>query len=179
MGAIATIALAFSMAMDAFAAALGKGAALRHPRVWEALCTGVIFGLVEAATPVLGWIAGGAAAAWITQVDHWIAFILLGFIGGRMALKALWRDETEQAPARHSIGVLGLIALATSLDARAVGVTLAFIKVDIIPTAIAIGLATFLMAALGTVAGRWIGPCSAASPNLPAASASLVSAPQF
>lgn len=158
MGAAATIALAFSMSMDAFAASLGKGAALHHPPLREAFRTGLIFGVVEAATPILGWMVGVAAAAWITQIDHWVAFILLGVIGGRMAFKALARGEADQAPARHSLGVLGLTALATSLDAMAVGVTLAFIKADILTTATAIGLATFLMAALGMATGRWIGP---------------------
>lgn len=158
MGAAATILLAFSMAMDAFAAALGKGAALHRPRLTEALRTGLIFGLVEAATPVLGWMAGVAAAAWIVRIDHWVAFTLLAAIGGRMALQALWRPQADAAPGQHSLGLLLLTATATSLDALAVGVMLAFIKVDIITTAAAIGAATFVMASLGMAVGRWLGP---------------------
>jgi manganese efflux pump family protein len=158
MNAAATLVLAFSMSMDAFAAAVGKGAALHRPRLTEALRTGLIFGVIEALTPVLGWFGGVAAAVWIKQIDHWMAFVVLGLLGGRMALKAVWRGESEPMPVRHSLGLLVLTAVATSLDAMAVGVTLAFINADIITTAAAIGLATFLMATIGTLAGRWIGP---------------------
>ncbi len=158
MNAAAMTVLAFSMSMDAFAAALGKGAVLHRPRFAEALRTGLIFGLVEAATPILGWIGGVAAAAWIADIDHWLAFTILGLLGGRMVFKAIWRGESEAAPLRHSFAVLALTAIATSLDAMAVGVTLAFINVDIVTAAAAIGLATFLMATIGTVAGRWLGP---------------------
>lgn len=159
MNAAALVILAFSMSMDAFAAALGKGAALHRPHVLEALRTGLIFGVVEAATPLIGWVAGAAAAAWISRVDHWVAFALLGLLGLRMLVKAL-RGGAEDAPppARHSLGVLMLTAVATSLDALVIGVTLAFVNVDILSAAGAIGLATFLMATVGTLVGRWIGP---------------------
>jgi putative Mn2+ efflux pump MntP len=158
MNAAAMTVLALSMSMDAFAAALGKGAVLHRPRFIEALRTGLIFGVIEGITPVLGWIAGVAAAAWIAEIDHWLAFVILGLLGGRMAYKAIWHRESEAAPTRHSFGLLLATAIATSLDAMAVGVTLAFINVDIVIAALSIGLATFLMAVAGTVAGRWIGP---------------------
>jgi manganese efflux pump family protein len=160
MGGAATIVLAFSMSMDAFAAALGKGAALRRPPLLEALRTGLVFGLIEAATPLLGWVIGIAAASWITAVDHWAAFAILAILGGHMVFRALWPGQNESlpAPSRHSLGVLVVTAIATSLDAMAVGITLAFIQVNIVTAAVAIGLATFLMACVGTLAGRWIGP---------------------
>jgi putative Mn2+ efflux pump MntP len=158
MNAAATIVLAFSMSMDAFAASLAKGAVLHRPRFSEALRTGAIFGVVEAITPLIGWAGGIAAAAWINQVDHWVAFVILGLLGVRMVFKAIWHRSDEPAPRRHSLVMLLTTAVATSLDAMAVGVSLAFINVDIVTTAAAIGLATFLMATIGTVAGRWIGP---------------------
>ncbi|CAH2600994.1 Mn(2(+)) exporter [Rhodovastum atsumiense] len=159
MSAAAIVALAFSMSMDSFAAALGKGAALNRPCLAEALRTGMIFGAVEAITPILGWTAGLVAAAWVARIDHWAAFIILGLIGGQMVFKALCgKDESAPVPERHSLGVLILTAIATSLDAMAVGITLAFINVDIVSAALAIGLATFLMATLGTLASRWMGP---------------------
>jgi putative Mn2+ efflux pump MntP len=158
MSAAATLVLAFSMSMDAFAAALAKGAVLNRPRFSEALRTGFIFGVVETITPVIGWVGGIAAAAWINRVDHWVAFVILGLLGARMVFKAIWHKSDESAPARHSFGLLLMTAVATSLDALAVGVSLALINVDIMTTAAAIGLATFLMATIGTVAGRWIGP---------------------
>jgi putative Mn2+ efflux pump MntP len=158
MNAAAMTVLALSMSMDSFAAALGKGAALQKPRFVEALRTGLIFGVIEGITPVLGWIAGVAAAAWITEIDHWVAFVILGLLGGRMVNNAIRRSESKVAPTRHSFGLLLITAIATSLDAMAVGVTLAFINVDIMVAALSIGLATFLMAVVGTVASRWIGP---------------------
>ncbi len=159
MSAATVMVLAFSMSMDAFAAALGKGAVLHKPKLIEALRTGLVFGLVEACTPVIGWITGIAAAAWITSVDHWAAFIILGLLGGRTVYGALWNRKCEPAASkRHSLGLLLITAVATSLDAMAVGVTLAFMNVNIWAAALSIGLTTFLMAALGTVAGRWIGP---------------------
>jgi len=109
MGSGATIILAFSMSMDAFAAVLGKGAGLHRPRLVEALCTGVIFGVVETVTPVLGWMAGLSAAAWITRIDHWVAFILLVTIGGRMVLQALRRKGTK-ADRTDATGVLQKLA---------------------------------------------------------------------
>jgi putative Mn2+ efflux pump MntP len=158
MNAAAMTVLAFSMSMDAFAAALGKGAILHRLRFVEVLRTGLIFGVIEGITPVLGWIAGVAAAAWITEIDHWVAFVILGLLGGRMAYKAIWHCESEAASTRYSFGLLLITAIATSLDAMAVGVTLAFVNVNIMVAAISIGLATFLMAMVGTVAGRWTGP---------------------
>jgi putative Mn2+ efflux pump MntP len=158
MNAAAIVVLAFSMSMDAFAASLGKGASLRRPPIAEALRTGLIFGLVEAATPVIGWVVGDAAAAWVGKIDHWLAFVILGLIGLHMAYKALQVREDKPAPARHSFGILLMTAIATSLDAMAVGVTLAFVNVDIMTAAAAIGVATFLMATTGTLAGRWLGP---------------------
>jgi manganese efflux pump family protein len=157
MSAAAIVALAFCMSADSFAASLGKGAALHRPPFSEALRTGLIFGLVEATTPVIGWAAGMMAAVWVEAVDHWVAFIILALLGGKMAWHALWgRDHNERRPTRHSLGVLILTAIATSLDALAVGVTLAFLRVDIIVAAAAIGSATFLMATIGTLAGRWM-----------------------
>jgi putative Mn2+ efflux pump MntP len=158
MNSVATIVLAFSMSMDAFAAALGKGAVLRRPPLIEALRTGFIFGIVEAVTPLIGWLAGSFAAAWITQIDHWLAFLILGWLGTNMALGALRRGGNEPVSSRHSVNRLLLTAIGTSIDAMAVGVTLAFIEVDIWTACAAIGLATFIMAATGTMIGRWTGP---------------------
>jgi putative Mn2+ efflux pump MntP len=81
---LTTVVLGFSMSADAFAAALGKGAALERLRLSEALRTGVVFGTIEAITPVIGWAVGLAASGYITAIDHWIAFTLLGGIGGKM-----------------------------------------------------------------------------------------------
>ena len=156
MSLFAIVVLAFSMSADAFAAALGKGSVLDRPRLNEAFRTGLVFGIVEAITPVIGWAAGLAASAYITAIDHWIAFALLSVIGGKMILD-MWRPAEQAKPKRHSFGLLLLTAIGTSIDAMAVGVTLAFLNANIFATALAIGLATFVMTTLGIMVGRVIG----------------------
>lgn len=156
MSPISIVILAFSMSVDAFAAAIGRGASLERPRFSEALRTGLVFGVIEAITPVVGWAAGVAASSLVQAVDHWIAFVLLAAVGIRMVYAAIWKSE-DAAPVRRSIGVLMATAIGTSLDAMAVGVSLAFLNVNIVVIAIAVGLATFLMAAGGMLVGRMIG----------------------
>jgi putative Mn2+ efflux pump MntP len=157
MNLVTTIALALSMSADAFAAALGKGAALDNPRLSEALRTGLIFGTVEAITPVIGWAAGVTASRYISGFDHWIAFTVLGAIGGKMIWESMHRAEGQQRPTQHSLGVLIGTAIGTSIDAMAIGVTLAFIKANIVVAAIAISGTTFALATLGIMIGRLIG----------------------
>ena len=145
------------MSADAFAAALGKGSVLDRPRLSEALRTGLVFGTVEAITPVIGWAAGVAASAYITAIDHWIAFALLGVIGGKMILDCMQRPAEQAKSKRHSFGLLLLTAIGTSIDAMAVGVTLAFLNANIMVIALAIGLATFVMTTIGILLGRVLG----------------------
>jgi putative Mn2+ efflux pump MntP len=154
MNLFAILIIAFSMSADAFAAALGKGAALDRPHLGEAIRTGLVFGIVEAITPVIGWAAGLAASAYITAIDHWIAFGLLAVIGGKMVWDSVRRPVEEK---RHSLGVLLITAIGTSIDAMAVGVTLAFLNVNIVVAAVAIGLATLVMTTIGVMVGRIIG----------------------
>jgi manganese efflux pump family protein len=157
MNSLATVILAFSMSADAFAAALGKGSVLHRPRLSEALRTGFVFGTVEATTPVIGWAAGLATSAYIAAIDHWIAFALLAVIGAKMIWDSIKRPAQQERPERHSFALLLVTAVATSIDAMAVGVTLAFVNADIAVTAFAIGLATFLMTTIGILIGRIIG----------------------
>lgn len=150
--------LAISMSMDAFAVSVGRGAALGRPRLSETLRTGIVFGIVEAITPLLGWAAGVAAAQYITAVDHWIAFGLLAAVGGNMIVAAIRGGDDEKADkAKMSFAVLIATAVGTSLDAMAVGVSLAFLEVNIAIIAVAIGLATFVMSSGGMLVGRLIG----------------------
>ena len=157
MSILAIAFLAFSMSADAFAAALGKGARLDRPGWGEALRTGAIFGGIEAITPVIGWAMGRAASRYIAAFDHWIAFILLLVIGGKMIWDAIRRHDEEDKPGSHSFTVLAVTAIGTSIDALAVGVTLALINANIIVNALAIGAATFTMTTLGVMAGRMLG----------------------
>ncbi|CAK9886739.1 MAG: putative manganese efflux pump MntP [Candidatus Erwinia impunctatus] len=159
MNLYATLILAFGMSMDAFAAALGKGASLRRPGLKEAIRTGLIFGVIEALTPLIGWGVGIAASQYVMAWDHWIAFILLLILGLRMIMEGVRKKEvTEEAPERHGFWLLACTAVATSLDAMAVGVGLVFLQVNIIATALAIGASTMIMATAGILLGRFLGP---------------------
>jgi putative Mn2+ efflux pump MntP len=101
MNLVTTVALALSMSADAFAAALGKGAALDNPRLGEALRAGFIFRTVEAITPVIGWAAGVTASRYISAFDYWIAFSVLAVIGGKMICESVHRAEGRHRPTQH------------------------------------------------------------------------------
>ena len=159
MNLASTALLALAMSTGAFAAAVGKGTALQKPRWSEALRTGAIFGVIEAATPLVGWALGYAASSYVKAWDHWIAFTLLGVLGLRMMREGLsGADEAEDdKPTSHSFWLLAVAGFATSIDAMAVGVGLAFIDANIVTTAGAIGLSTFIMVTLGVMVGRGLG----------------------
>ncbi|OZI77881.1 manganese efflux pump MntP [Bordetella genomosp. 12] len=158
MNVLSTLVLAFAMSTDAFAAAVSKGAALHKPRFSEALRTGVIFGVIEAITPLIGWALGSLAAKFIADWDHWIAFGMLCVLGFMMIRSGLSAEEEDAAPpSRHGFWLLAATGFATSIDAMAVGVSLAFIDNNIIVTAITIGLATLIMVTLGVMLGRVLG----------------------
>jgi putative Mn2+ efflux pump MntP len=159
MNLASTAILALAMSTDAFAAAVGKGTSLQKPRWPEALRTGAIFGVIEALTPLAGWALGLAAASYVKDWDHWIAFVLLAVLGVRMILAAANASSEEDAakPTKHSFWLLAITGFATSIDAMVVGVGLAFLDANILQIALAIGLATFTMVTLGVMVGRVLG----------------------
>ncbi|MGH7032933.1 MAG: manganese efflux pump MntP family protein [Stellaceae bacterium] len=157
MSVVAIVVLALSLSADAFAAALTKGTLLDRPRLGEALRSGAIFGSVEAITPVIGWAAGLAASAFIAAIDHWIAFGLLGAIGGKMIWEAMRRSEDKPKMTRNSFWPLLVTAVGTSMDAMVIGVTLAFLNADIVVVALAIGCASFVMTTIGVMIGQVVG----------------------
>lgn len=156
----AIIILSFAMSMDAFAAAISKGATLCKPHFREAIRTGIIFGSIETITPIIGWFLGIATSHFIMDWDHWVAFTLLFILGCRMIYLGWESDGDEEAKETvryHSFFSLATTAIATSLDALTVGVGLAFLQVNIVHTALTIGIVTMLMATLGIIIGRFIG----------------------
>jgi putative Mn2+ efflux pump MntP len=148
--------LAFSMSADAFAAAISKGVVLKKPKLSYALRIGAIFGIVEALTPLVGWLIGVAASGFIASVDHWVAFFILAGIGGKMIHESFQKEHKEKKES-HKLSVLILTAIGTSMDAMAVGVTLALANVNIWVASAMIGFATFLMATIGIMAGHYLG----------------------
>lgn len=153
----AVVILSLSMSADAFAAAVGRGAAHR-PSLPQALRAGLVFGVVEAVTPVIGWALGLVAAGFIQQVDHWIAFVLLAAVGLHMIWHGTRADAGDHAPSPRR-GLLALVAtaLGTSIDAAAIGVGLAFLDADIWVIAACIGLTTFVLTTVGMRIGEALG----------------------
>ncbi len=159
--------LAFSMSIDAFAAAIARGASLPTPcRFCDALRTGLVFGLTETSAALIGWLIGSAASGYVQSIDHWIAFTLLAVVGGKMFLEGVRRpdpsddDAAEDGPScsrRKTFAMLLLTAVGTSIDAMAVGISLALLEVNILLIAAAIGSATLIMSTSGIMAGRFIG----------------------
>lgn len=163
MSFLSILLIGLAMSTDAFAAAVGKGAAMRKPRFADALRAGLIFGAVEAITPLIGWLLGRAASSYVESFDHWIAFGLLGVLGIHMIIAGLKPEpeepvEAEQASERHGrFWSLATTGLATSIDAMAVGVGLAFLDVHIGVVAAVIGLCTLTMVTIGIMLGRVLG----------------------
>jgi putative Mn2+ efflux pump MntP len=157
MAPLSIVLLSLSMSADAFAASIGRGAATR-PSMAGTFKGALVFGTIEAITPLIGWSLGLATSSFIGAVDHWVAFALLAAVGGKMIFEALRSDRTADAGAGDR-GTLTLIATAigTSLDAAAVGVSLALIGANIVVIALSIGLATFTVTAIGQMIGRAAG----------------------
>lgn len=160
MSPISIAVLAVGMSIDSLLASVGGGASLRRQcRLCDALWVGIVFAVVQMITPLIGWAAGSAASAYVASFDHWIAFGLLSLVGGRMVLLA-FRSQEEETCEVSFIGTpaaLLLTAVGTSIDAMAVGVSLAFVKANILLIVAAIGATTFLMSAGGVLMGRLIG----------------------
>ena len=171
--------IAVGLSMDAFAVAICKGLGMRRLNVRHALVIGLFFGGFQALMPTLGWLLGAQFAAIVTPVDHWIAFILLAFIGAKMVIDALRSDDDDDSGASETddageipstenkldLRELFGLAIATSIDALAVGITFAFLSVDIVPAASFIGTVTFVLSVVGVAIGnqfgaRWEKPSS-------------------
>ena len=159
MNPISILLLGFAMSADAFAAAIGKGAAMKRPRLSQALRAGLIFGVIESITPVIGWLLGKGASRYIEDWGHWFAFGLLLALGLHMVWNGL-KPESHEAvdeAKKHGIVGLALTGLSTSIDALAVGAGLAFVDVPIAVVAVVIGLCTFGMVTAGVMLGRVLG----------------------
>lgn len=156
MNPLSILLLGFATATDAFAAAIGKGAAMDKPQLSQAIRAGLIFGTIEAITPVIGWLLGKGASRYIQTWDHWIAFGLLLVLGLHMAYNGLKPRPTlpNDEGKKHGFISLALTGISTSIDAMAVGVGLAFVDTPIAVVAVVIGLCTFVMVTLGIMLGR-------------------------
>lgn len=148
--------LAVGLSMDAFAVSICKGLSIRGLLPRHAVIVGLWFGAFQALMPAIGWLLGASFADIIADLDHWIAFVLLSLIGGNMIREALKGEEEDCDPSLAPLTML-LLAVATSIDALAVGVTFAFLRVDILPAVALIGVCTFVISAAGVKIGNVFG----------------------
>ena len=142
--------------MDAFAVSVCKGLAMPKCTFKKAAIVGLWFGGFQALMPAIGYILGAQFQETIASIDHWIAFVLLALIGGNMIHEALDNDE-EEADASLYVKTMFLLAVATSIDALAIGITFAFLKVNIIPAVCFIGIVTFIISFAGVKIGNVFG----------------------
>lgn len=148
MGLIELFLIAVGLSMDAFAVSVCKGLAMPKCTFKKAAIVGLWFGGFQALMPAIGYILGAQFQEAIASIDHWIAFVLLALIGGNMIHEALDNDE-EEADASLDVKTMFLLAVATSIDALAIGITFAFLKVNIIPAVCFIGIVTFIISFAG------------------------------
>ncbi len=149
--------IAVGLSMDAFAVSICKGLSVQRLRPRHALLTGLWFGGFQALMPALGFALGVRFQAFITSVDHWIAFALLGLIGLNMLREARGQDDGDAMSDSFSARAMLPLAVATSIDALAVGVTFAFLQVNIVPAVCFIGVTTFALSCAGVKVGNVFG----------------------
>lgn len=150
------VTVGIGLAMDAFAVAVCKGLSLQRLRLKDAGKVGLYFGFFQALMPLLGYFLGVGFKSSITSIDHWIAFILLGLIGGNMIKEALSQDA-ESCDDDLGFKTMLLLAIATSIDALAIGVTFAFLNVNIYLACAIIGITTFVISFAGVKIGHVFG----------------------
>lgn len=157
MGIVELFILAIGLAMDAFAVSICKGLSVSKARWKHSIIAGLYFGGFQAAMPVIGYFLGSSFKDYIESFDHWIAFGLLVIIGGNMIRESFSKDE-EELDGSFSVKSMFPLAVATSIDALAVGVTFALLPdVDIIPAISLIGVITFVLSAIGVKIGNIFG----------------------
>lgn len=156
MGTLEILLVSLGLAMDAFAVAICKGLSLKEMDWKKALKVGLYFGGFQAGMALIGFLFGNIFSSIVEKVDHWIAFLLLLFIGSQMIREA-FSDNSEKCNSDISIKTMIILAIATSIDALTVGITFAFFKIDIISAIISIGLIAFILSILGVKIGNKFG----------------------
>ena len=156
MSLLTLFVTAVGLSMDAFAVAICKGLAMKKLSWKNAFIIGLWFGGFQALMPTVGYLLGTRFEHYVTSIDHWIAFVLLALIGANMIREALSKEE-ENASDAVDVKTMFLLAVATSIDALAVGVTYAFLQVRIVPAVSFIGLTTFVLSIVGVKIGNVFG----------------------
>lgn len=157
MGIVEIIAISIGLAMDAFSVSICKGLAMKKMNWKKAVIIGLYFGGFQALMPLIGYVLGVGFESKITQIDHWIAFILLLIIGGKMIIETLKNEDNTSYNDSIGVKVMLILAIATSIDALAVGITLAFLNTNIILPVFFIGIITFVLSIIGVKIGNIFG----------------------
>lgn len=157
MGVSEILFLSVGLGMDAFAVAICKGLSMIKMKWKNAIVIALYFGIFQALMPIIGYFLGNRLSSAITRVDNYIAFFLIASIGVNMLIEAFKKEDKEEFNDDTSIKTMIILAIATSLDALAVGVTFAFLKISIIEPIISIGVITFLLSLLGVKIGNVFG----------------------
>lgn len=160
MGIVELLLIAVGLSMDAFAVSICKGLGMKKVNLKVAFALALFFGGFQALMPLIGWALGGQFLWLISPIDHWIAFVLLAVIGGKMLWEAFHDEEGEDdgKPAdKIDLGEFFILAVATSIDALAVGISFAALAVDIVPSILIIGVVTFCFTIAGVFVGNFFG----------------------
>ncbi len=157
LGLLELFILAVGLSMDAFAVSICKGLATENVKLKHSVITGAWFGGFQALMPLIGFLLGTSFEKYVTKIDHWIAFILLGAIGANM-IKEAFSKETESGDCSFAFKTMLVMAIATSIDALAVGITLALLPdINIIAAVSFIGVITFILSGIGVKLGNIFG----------------------
>ena len=148
--------IAVSLAMDAFAVALCKGLEMKKINYKYSIVLAISFGVFQAIMPLLGWAIGKNFAKYITTIGHWVSFILLTFVGGKMIQEAMEEDE-KQSELKFNFKEIIILAIATSIDALAVGITFVFNNINLVNAITCIGVIAFLLSFIGVIIGNRFG----------------------
>lgn len=160
MGIVELLLIAIGLSMDAFAVSICKGLGMKKVNLKVAFVLALFFGGFQALMPLIGWALGSQFLWLISPIDHWIAFVLLAVIGGKMLWEALHDEEGEDdgKPAdKIDLGEFFILAVATSIDALAVGISFAALAVNIVPSILIIGVVTFCFTIAGVFVGNFFG----------------------
>jgi putative Mn2+ efflux pump MntP len=156
MGFVELLIIAVGVSMDAFAVSVCKGLSVRVLRPRHAVAVAMWFGGFQALMPLVGYLMGVSFADLVSNFDHWIAFLLLALIGGKMIKESL-EDEGFEVNPDFTFKTMLMLAIATSIDALAIGVSFAFLQIDILPAASIIGITTFILSMIGLRIGNIFG----------------------
>ena len=160
MGFVELFLIGVGLSMDAFAVSICKGLGMSRLNMRQTAVISLFFGGFQALMPLIGWALGSQLTDFITPIDHWIAFGLLAFVGGKMLWDAFHEDDADegvQTDEKLDLKELLMLAIATSIDALAVGITFAFLQVAIVPSITIIGLTTFVISFAGVAVGHFFG----------------------